>query len=92
LLDAALARLLRGQQHHVNQSSTTRLELARLLFADFDPAVRGIAQPFLLKAVVEGQARKHIPDDIVITEHGPVVVDVKPHCRLSTPAVAFTFA
>ncbi|WP_326814267.1 hypothetical protein OIE70_31075 [Streptomyces sp. NBC_01744] len=71
----------------------SRLELSRLLFADFDPSVRGIvAQPFLLKAVVEGQARKHIPDYISTTDQGPVVVDVKPHCRLSTPVVAFTFA
>lgn len=43
----------------------SRWELSRLLFADFDPSVRGIvAQPFLLKALVEGQARKHIPDYI----------------------------
>ncbi|WP_406310256.1 hypothetical protein [Streptomyces sp. NBC_00623] len=70
----------------------SRLELSRLLFADFDPSVRGVAQPFLLKAVVEGQARKHIPDYISTTDQGPVVVDVKPHCRLSTPVVAFTFA
>lgn len=34
----------------------SRLELARLLFADFDASVRGIvAQPFLLKTVVEGK-------------------------------------
>jgi hypothetical protein len=61
--------------------------------ADFDPSVRGIvARPFLLKAVVEGQARKHIPDYILTTEQGPVVMDVKSRCRLSTPVVAFTFA
>ncbi|MFF8031369.1 hypothetical protein [Streptomyces sp. NPDC016626] len=51
-----------------------------------------MAPPFLLKAVVEGQARKQIPDCILTTEQGPVVVDVKPHRRLSTPVVAFTFA
>jgi hypothetical protein len=71
----------------------SRLELARLLFADFDPSVRGIvAQPFLLKAVVEGKARKHIPDYFLTTEDGPVVVDVKPRRRLSKQVVAFTFA
>ncbi|WP_341866155.1 hypothetical protein [Streptomyces olivochromogenes] len=33
----------------------SRLELARLLFADFDPLVRGIvAQPFLLKVAPMG--------------------------------------
>ncbi|MGP3924380.1 hypothetical protein [Streptomyces sp. 8N616] len=53
----------------------SRLELARLLFADFDPAMRSIvAQPFLLKAEVDGKLRKHIPDYLLITEHGPMVV------------------
>ncbi|MFF6911778.1 TnsA-like heteromeric transposase endonuclease subunit [Streptomyces sp. NPDC012466] len=71
----------------------SRLELARLLFADFDPSVRAIvAQPFLLRTVVEGKARKHIPDYFLATEHGPVVVDVKPRRRWSKPVVAFTFA
>lgn len=70
----------------------SRLEFARLLFADFDPVVHGIvAQPFLLKAEVEGQVRKHIPDFLLLTGHGPVVVDVKPRRRLSDPVVAFTF-
>jgi len=59
----------------------SRLELTRLLFADFDPCVhRMVAQPFLLKAVLEGKARKHIPDYLLITEQGPVVVDVRSRC------------
>lgn len=71
----------------------SRLELAWLLFADFDPSIRGVvAQPFLLKAEVEGKPRKHIPDYFLTTEDGPVVVDVKPRRRLSKPTVAFTFA
>ncbi|GLV77082.1 TnsA-like heteromeric transposase endonuclease subunit [Streptomyces hygroscopicus] len=92
-------RWYRGQKHYSGTywSATmrdhviyeSRLELARLLFADFDPSVRDIvAQPFLLKAVVGGEVCKHIPDYFLITEHGPVVVDVKP----SAPVVAFTFA
>ncbi|MFJ4636369.1 TnsA-like heteromeric transposase endonuclease subunit [Streptomyces hygroscopicus] len=96
-------RWCRGQKHYSGTywSATmrdhviyeSRLELARLLFADFDPSVRGIvAQPFLLTAVVGGEVRKHIPDYFLITEHGPVVVDVKPRRRLSAPVVAFTFA
>lgn len=41
----------------------SRRELARPLFADFDSSVHGIvAQPFLLKAEVEGKVREHIPD------------------------------
>ncbi|MFJ8719637.1 TnsA-like heteromeric transposase endonuclease subunit [Streptomyces violaceus] len=82
-------RWFKGQKHYSGSywSATTRshviyesrLELARLLFTDFDPAVLGItAQPFLLKAEVEGQVRTHVPDCLLITENGPVVVDVKP--------------
>ncbi|MFF4763205.1 hypothetical protein [Streptomyces sp. NPDC001292] len=41
----------------------SRLELARLLLADFDPSVRHVvAQPFLVKALVQGKIRKHIPE------------------------------
>ncbi|WP_367539585.1 TnsA-like heteromeric transposase endonuclease subunit [Streptomyces globisporus] len=70
----------------------SRLELTRLLFADFDPAVRGIvAQPFLLKAVLEAKVRRHIPDYLLLTGQVPVVVDVKPLHELSKPEVAFTF-
>ena len=71
----------------------SRLELARLLLADFDPSVRHIvAQPFLLKARVQGKVRKHIPDYLLLTRAGPLVVDVKPSRRLENPEVAFTFA
>ncbi|WP_326619670.1 TnsA-like heteromeric transposase endonuclease subunit [Streptomyces decoyicus] len=95
-------RWYKGQRHYSGTywSATvrdhviyeSRLELARLLYADFDPAVRDIvAQPFLLKAMVEGKVRKHIPDYFLATTDGPVVVDVKPHRRLSNAVVAFTF-
>ena len=40
----------------------SRLELARLIFADFDRAVhRILAQPFLLKAKVDGKIRDPRP-------------------------------
>lgn len=92
----------RGQKHYSGTywSSTvgghviyeSRLELARLLFADFDMSVRHVvAQPFLLRASVDRNPRKHIPDYLLITDTGPVVVDVKPARRLSDPNVAFTF-
>ncbi|MFI1801908.1 TnsA-like heteromeric transposase endonuclease subunit [Streptomyces sp. NPDC020379] len=94
-------RWYEGQRHYSGTywSSTTsdhviyesRLELARLLFADFDPSVRGIvAQPFLLTAVVDGQPCRHIPDYLLTGDDGPVVVDVKPACRLSRPEVERT--
>ncbi|WP_329161235.1 TnsA-like heteromeric transposase endonuclease subunit [Streptomyces sp. NBC_01717] len=94
--------LVRGQKRYsgIYRAATTndhviyesRLELARLLFADFDPSVRHIvAQPFLLRADLDGKVRKHIPDYLLITGQGPVVVDVKPLHRVSKPEVAFTF-
>jgi hypothetical protein len=70
----------------------SRLELSRLLMADFDPLVtRIVAQPFLMKAMVGDKVRRHIPDYWLLTEEGPVVVDVKPQARLDDPDVVATF-
>jgi hypothetical protein len=70
----------------------SRLELARLLYADFDPSVGSIsAQPFLLKAEVAGQLRRHVPDLLLMTDSGPIVVDVKPR-RFLSKKTAFTLA
>ena len=78
------------EEGHVIYES--RLELARLLFADFDLSVRHIvAQPFLLRADVDNVVRKHIPDYLLFTDTGPVVVDVKPRRRLATPANTVIF-
>nr|WP_313776648.1 TnsA-like heteromeric transposase endonuclease subunit [Mycobacterium sp.] len=66
-------RWYRGQRHYSGTywSSTvgrhviyeSQLELARLLFADFDARVRSInAQPFLFRTSVDRKPRKHIPD------------------------------
>jgi hypothetical protein len=95
-------RWYKGQKHYsgIYWSATmrdhviyeSRLELSRLIFADFDRAVhRILAQPFLLKAKIDGKIRKHIPDYFLATDHGPVVVDVKPEYLLAKPKVAFTF-
>ncbi|MTE20023.1 TnsA-like heteromeric transposase endonuclease subunit [Streptomyces sp. TRM43335] len=71
----------------------SRLELGRLLFADFAPEVRHIvAQPFLPEVDIDGKVRKHIPDYLLLTDEGPLVVDVKPQHRLHKPEVALTFA
>ncbi|WP_433543799.1 TnsA-like heteromeric transposase endonuclease subunit (plasmid) [Streptomyces sp. CA-294286] len=79
------------QSDHVIYES--RLELARLLYADFDPDVTAIvAQPFLLRAEVGGRLRRHIPDYLLATAGGPLVVDVKPRHRAARPEHAFTFA
>ena len=70
----------------------SRLELSRLLMADFDPYVKAIrAQPFLMRALVGEKVRRHIPDYLLITESGPpIVVDVKPRERLESVGVAET--
>ncbi|QUR69491.1 TnsA-like heteromeric transposase endonuclease subunit [Mycobacterium spongiae] len=79
------------ESRHVIYES--RLELARLLFADFDRLVHRIcAQPFLLVRQSNGDVHKHIPDYLLITDQGPKVADVKPASRLSKPEVASTFA
>jgi hypothetical protein len=71
----------------------SRLELARVIFADFDRSVHQIlAQPFLLKAKVDGKIRKHVPDYFLATDQGPMVVDVKPEHLLTRPIVASSFA
>lgn len=79
------------QNAHVIYES--RLELARLMYADFDPAVHRVAaQPFLMSAVVAGIKRRHVPDFLLLTDVGPVVVDVKRKAALDKPAVAGTLA
>jgi hypothetical protein len=96
-------RWLHGQRHfpgtywssteHDHVVYESRLELSRLLFADFDVSVhRIVAQPFLLRARVTRQVRKHVPDFLLLTVAEPVVVDVKPRARLSRPEVDFTLS
>jgi hypothetical protein len=92
-----------GQRHFPGSywSATTsdhviyesRLELARLLYADFDLQVQWIsAQPFLLTAQVGNELRRHVPDFLLLTDSGPVVVDVKPRHHLGKEKVTFTLA
>ena len=69
----------------------SRLELARLLLADYDATVRQlIAQPFLLRARVNRRIRRHVPDFLLFTDTVPTVVDVKPLQRLEVDKVRFT--
>lgn len=93
----------RGQRHYSGAywSATTgghvgyesRLELARLLFADMDPRVAWVvAQPFRMVVEINGKQRSHVPDYLLSTADGSfTVVDVKPSRRLDDPAVRFTF-
>jgi hypothetical protein len=68
----------------------SRLELARLLLADFDPDAAAIAaQPFLLRAAVGGRVRRHVPDFLLVrADRRVTVVNVKPAARLADPMVA----
>jgi hypothetical protein len=66
----------------------SRLELSHVLMADFDLSVQRIkAQPFLLTARVNGRRRKHVPDYLLRTADGLVVVDVVRAERLENPNV-----
>lgn len=72
----------------------SRLELARLLLADFDPQVAGIwAQPCRVEATVGGVARGHVPDFLLVSPSGiATVVNVKPAERLADAKVAAALA
>ncbi|WTF99971.1 hypothetical protein OHA04_12565 [Streptomyces sp. NBC_01590] len=70
-------RSVHGMAHYSGDyaSSTTggqvvyesRLELARLLLADFDPVVCGIfAQPCRMVARIDGKVRSHVPDLLLV--------------------------
>lgn len=70
----------------------SRLELSRLLIADFDQSVKFIvAQPFLIRSEVQGVVRRHIPDYLLLTDADPVLVDVKPREQVTDTKVAETF-
>jgi hypothetical protein len=72
----------------------SRLELARIMLADFDPDVSGLAtQPFQLVDRDRRELRRHVPDVLLQRRDGSViVVDVKPEHRLNDPKVSTVFA
>lgn len=92
-------RWYQGQRHYSGWywSSTTqglvayesRLELARIMLADFDPGVTAIAgQPFRLTGADGARIRRHVPDILLLTaDGGAVVVDVKRADKRDDPDV-----
>lgn len=65
------------------------LERDRLWLADFDPTVSGIAsQPLWMSGRDGSDPRRHVPDFLLRTETGFVVVDVKPARMLADPSVS----
>lgn len=97
-------RSFSGQRHYPGLfwSMTTKshvgyeslLERDRLLLADFDSDVVGIAaQPLWLVGDDNGAARRHVPDLLLARRDGSfVVVDVKPADMLTHPKVSAVFA
>jgi hypothetical protein len=96
-------RWYRGQPHYSGAywSSTesahvvyeSRLELTRLVLADFDSTVTRIfAQPLMIRARVDGRARRHIPDYLFVRGADLVFVAVKPMSRLEDPKVVETLS
>ncbi|GAA4617261.1 TnsA-like heteromeric transposase endonuclease subunit [Actinoallomurus liliacearum] len=97
-------RARHGQAHYAGAyaSATTggfvayesRLELARLLLADFDLRVRQIyAQPFRLVARVDGHIRCHVPDFLLVTAADTGrLVNVKSAARLEDRRVVRALA
>lgn len=93
----------KGQRHYSGWywSSTmgrhlvyeSRLELSRLLLADFDPTVWGIAaQPFQWTGPDGGRVRAHVPDLLLVGAGGAVVVvDVKRPDLIEEPSVVAQF-
>jgi hypothetical protein len=96
-------RWVRGQRHYSGWywSSTmrglvvyeSRLELSRLMLADFDRSVTGIAaQPFRLAGPDGDRVRRHVPDFLLVTDSGGLtVVDVKVPQRVTEPDVQAQF-
>ncbi|MEU1144875.1 TnsA-like heteromeric transposase endonuclease subunit [Streptomyces sp. NPDC005863] len=93
-------RSVRGMAHYSGKYASTtagghvvyesRMELARLLLADFDPEVRGIfAQPCRLAARVGDRVQHHVPDFLLVMRSGTArVVNVKPADRLLNAKIA----
>jgi TnsA endonuclease N terminal len=96
-------RSYKGQRHYSGTywSSTesghviyeSRLELSRLLLADFDPTVERIfAQPLMIRARIDGRVRRHVPDYLLTRGAELTFVAVKPRDRLDDPKVAETLS
>jgi hypothetical protein len=97
-------RWYRGRRHYSGWywSSTmgglvayeSRLELARIVLADYDRNVVAIAaQPFQLIGPEGGRLRRHVPDLLLLSPAGEVtVVDVKTAAKAADPRVRAVFA
>jgi TnsA endonuclease N terminal len=96
-------RWFKGQRHYPGTywSATeaahviyeSRLELSRLLLADFDPSIERIfAQPLTIHAWIDDQHRLHTPDYLLIRGAELVFVAVKSLSQLEHPEVVEALA
>lgn len=97
-------RSYQGQRHYSGSYASvtmdkfviyeSRLELARLMLADFDSEIERIyAQPMRIGARVEGRARWHVPDFLLVKRAGTaLLVNVKPADLLTDPKIAAAMA
>ncbi|MCH1882863.1 TnsA-like heteromeric transposase endonuclease subunit [Agrococcus sp. ARC_14] len=78
----------KNRDHVVYES---RLELARLLVADIDPATQRIAaQPMQLLGADGSRMRRHVPDFLIVrADDCPLVVDLEPARFAVKPEVAY---
>jgi hypothetical protein len=97
-------RVYKGRKHYSGWywSSTmsrllayeSRLELARIMLADFDPELAAIAaQPLRLIGPDGARIRRHVPDLLLVDRDGGVrLVDVKSRDRVERPENREVFA
>ena len=70
----------------------SRLELSRLMMADFDTSVKNVvSQPFRIWGWTAGERILRVPDYLVITDGGPVVIDVTRAAKLRDPKFTAMF-
>ncbi|MBJ7336749.1 TnsA-like heteromeric transposase endonuclease subunit [Mycolicibacterium sp.] len=70
----------------------SRLELSRLMMADFDTAVKNVvSQPFRIWGWIGGERILRVPDYLVISDGGPVVIDVTRAEKLKDPKFTAMF-
>jgi len=90
------AASLLGQLLGLNNVCPCHLRVTSRTGAPVDGGLRYVCQSHCGATIsdaapVDGQRRRHIPDYLLLTDDGPVVVDVKPADLLDDTAVAETF-
>ncbi len=90
---SATSALIGLTPSRTSSSTSPVLSCPGFLFVIFGQLVRYIvAQPFfLLKAEVDGEVRRHVPDHLLLANQGSVMVDIEPGHQVLRPHSTFTF-